>query len=181
MKRSIIASVGCLMLITASLSGCGQAANNTAGNLAGAANLKKYVSEADKQASDVNAQVKAAQSGFVNGDAATAIKYYKKAVALEPKSGELLTALGNVYRELKSDPKDAIPYYTKSTQVDPTYALGWYQLAYAEAQLGQTSAAKATIAKGLKVVKKSDPYYATLQAEAKDLPPVLTRLSLIHI
>lgn len=193
MKRVITASIGCMVVCTIVLSGCGQTSNKTAnglagsnssasgvvrhGNtliegasgLAGAAAQKKLVATANNKPSNALAQVQAAQSAFVNGDAATAIKYYKRAIALSPKSGDYLTALGNVYRELNKDPKSAVPYYTKSTNVDPTYAFGWYQLAVAESQLGQISAATATLNKGLKSVKSSDPNYSTLQAELKSL------------
>ncbi|KRW92348.1 hypothetical protein SD51_04480 [Alicyclobacillus tengchongensis] len=137
--------------------------------IAGKANQQHLVQIAQKDVKSYKAQLTAAQSALMNGDASTAITYYKRAAALQPNSGEALTAIGNVYRILKNDVKSAIPYYEQSTKVDPSYAFGWYQLAAAEAKLGDVSAAKSVIETGLKKVKSSDPAYATLQSELQTL------------
>ncbi|SDW90264.1 TPR repeat-containing protein [Alicyclobacillus hesperidum] len=137
--------------------------------LAGEANLKKAIATALKEPNNVQAQVNAAQSAFMNGNSSEAITYYKKAIALQPKSAVYLTAFGNVYREMKNDPKSAIPFYQKATTADPSYAFGWYQLAVAEAQVGNTSEAKSVIAEGLQKVSTSNPDYAVLKQEEKQL------------
>lgn len=76
-----------------------------------------------------------------NGHDTLVIQYYKKVIAIDPKNGTALTAIGNIYLRDKNDPKSALPYYQKATSVDPKYGYGRYNLAYTEQKLGNKAAA----------------------------------------
>lgn len=135
----------------------------------GAATLKKYQTAAKNKPSDFQAQIQAGIASHVNGDDAAAIKYYKAAGKVNPKSAIPFNNIGNIYLRDKQDAKSAIPYYQKATKADPTYGYGWWNLSIAEAGVGNTAAAKKAVASGLKNVKKSDPAYPGLQAMQKKL------------
>ena len=134
---------------------------------AGKAKLQQYEKTAKASPKNANAQMQAGISAFVNGDYTTAISYYKKVIAIDPKNGTAYNNIGNVYLRRLNQPKTAVTYYKKATEVQPTYGYGWLNLALCEKQLGDTAAAKAAVSQGLKVVPKTDPVY-------KDLPNVLS-------
>ncbi|WP_206831837.1 tetratricopeptide repeat protein [Alicyclobacillus fructus] len=132
-------------------------------NVVGSANMKHLMEIADKQPSNYQAQLNAADSASANGNTALAIQYFKRAAQANPKSGLAWTALGNMYRERENQPKQAIPYYQKSIQEDPSYGWAYWQLAQAYITLKETSLAKQTLEEGLKNVSKSDTAYKSLQ------------------
>ncbi|ACV57356.1 tetratricopeptide repeat protein [Alicyclobacillus acidocaldarius] len=198
MNRKLVVSAGCAALMAGLVAGCGTANNttnpaNTAvknpaaksnttvvqqghNNLVvaptsevGSANLKRLTAIADKQPSNFEAQLNAADSASANGNTALAIQYFKRAVQANPKSGLALTALGNMYRERENQPKEAIPYYQKSIQVDPSYGWAYWQLAQAYLTLKETSLAKQTLEQGLKNVSKKDTAYADIQSALAQL------------
>jgi|GEM_PF-2126813 len=198
MNRKLVVSAGCAALMAGLVAGCGTANNttnpaNTAvkspttksnttvvqqghNNLVvaptsevGIANLKRLTAIADKQPSNFEAQLNAADSASANGNTALAIQYFKRAVQANPKSGLALTALGNMYRERENQPKEAIPYYQKSIQVDPSYGWAYWQLAQAYLSLKETSLAKQTLEQGLKNVSKTDTAYADIQSTLAQL------------
>ncbi|AEJ42370.1 TPR repeat-containing protein [Alicyclobacillus acidocaldarius subsp. acidocaldarius Tc-4-1] len=138
-------------------------------SVVGSANLKRLTAIADKEPSNFEAQLNAAQSASANGNTALAIQYFKRAVQANPKSGLALTALGNMYRERENQPKEAIPYYQKSIQVDPSYGWAYWQLAQAYLTLKETSLAKQTLEQGLKNVSKKDTAYADIQSTLAQL------------
>ena len=135
----------------------------------GEVNLKKYEDVAQKNASRPKDQVNAAVSAYVNQDFNKAIEYYKKALVLQPKNGQYLTYLGNVYFRGLNDPKTASQYYQAATQADPRYVYGWWNLALSEKALGDKDAAKATLKKGITCVDPSDPMAKQLQLQLNDI------------
>lgn len=132
----------------------------------GKAKLQQYEAAAKASPKDANAQMQAGISAFVNQDYTAAISYYQKAIAIDPKNGVAYNNIGNVYLRRLNKPKEALTYYKKATEVQPTYGYGWYNLALCEKAVGDTTAAKAAVTQGLKVVPKTDPVY-------KSLPSVL--------
>ncbi|GMA63469.1 tetratricopeptide repeat protein [Alicyclobacillus fastidiosus] len=135
----------------------------------GSANLKKYQAAAKSKPNSAQAQLNAGVASHVNGDDAAAIAYYKKAIALDPKSAIAYNNIGNIYLRDKKDVKTAIGYYQQATKADPTYGYGWWNLAIAESQAGNNQAAQQAVTSGLKSVKTSDPVYKSLQAMQKEL------------
>jgi tetratricopeptide (TPR) repeat protein len=198
MRMKSLAVLGSSALALAVLAGCGSPAKSTANNATngtsstsastsntssssknqtvsvgaqayqGKTNLEKYTSLASKQATSFTAQINAGVSEYQNHNYAKAIAYYKKAAAINPKSAVPYNDIGNVYRDMR-DVKNAINYYTKATQADPTYGYGWLNLALAQVTNGDTSAAKTTVQKGLQSVKTSDPVHGMLVTEQKTL------------
>ncbi len=140
-----------------------------AAKFVGQANLKKYELIAVQNSNNVMDQVNAGESAFINKDFTDAIKFYKKAVQLQPKSAEYVTYLGNVYYRGLNQPQAAAPYYQKATQVNPTYAYGWANLAAVEATLGNMSGAKDTLQRGVKSVSPQDPMFSVMQKEISAL------------
>ena len=128
----------------------------------GAANLKKFEDAAAKNPSDANAQVQAGVSARLNGNDDLAIQYYQKAIQADASDGIAYNNIGNIYFRDKKDAAASTSYYKKATEVQPTYIYGWWNLALAEQQLGQKSAAQQTVDAGLKVVPKTDPNYKYL-------------------
>ncbi|WP_367305646.1 tetratricopeptide repeat protein [Alicyclobacillus acidocaldarius] len=198
MNRKLVVSAGCAALMAGLVAGCGTANNTTNSantavqspaaksnttvvqqghnnlvvaptSVVGSANLKRLTAIADKEPSNFEAQLNAAQSASANGNTALAIQYFKRAVQANPKSGLALTALGNMYRERENQPKEAIPYYQKSIQVDPSYGWAYWQLAQAYLTLKETSLAKQTLEEGLKNVSKKDTAYADIQSALAQL------------
>jgi Tfp pilus assembly protein PilF len=135
----------------------------------GSANLKKYEDAAKNKPSSADAQIQAGISAHVNGQDDLAIQYYQKAIKLDPKSGIAYNNIGNIYFRVKNDAKQAVTYYQKATEVQPTYLYGWWNLALAQQKLGQTSAAKQTVEQGMKAVPKSDANYKNLENLLKTL------------
>lgn len=135
----------------------------------GQANLAKYEGIAQKNPSNLNDQINAAVSSYVNADYQKAVSYYQKAVVLAPKNGEVLTYLGNAYFRGLKQPKQAIKYYTEATQYDPSYAYSWWNLAMAYEAMGNKTMAKSVMATALKKVSPSNSLYATLQKYATQL------------
>lgn len=131
---------------------------------AGTARLQQYEAAAKASPKDANAQMQAGISAFVNRDYSTAISYYQKVIAIDPKNGIAYNNIGNVYLRRLNQPKEALTYYKKATQVQPTYGYGWLNLAICEKTLGDTTAAKAAVSQGLKAVPKTDPAYTSLQS-----------------
>ena len=129
----------------------------------GSANLAKYEKTAKAQPKSAQAQIQAGISAYVNGKFSAAIAYYKQAIADDPKNGLPYNNIGNIYYRGMGDPKAAVPYYQKTTQVDPTYVYGWWNLALSESSLGNTAAAKQAVRQGLVHVPKTDPYYKYLK------------------
>lgn len=195
MKRKLVVSAGCAALVAGLVAGCGtannttnQAVSNTSSkgntvmikqgtnglveapkNIVGSANLKRLTEIADKNPSNYQAQVSAAESASANGNVAEAIQYFKRAAQANPKSGLAWTAVGNMYRERENQPKEAIQYYQKSIQADPSYGWAYWQLAQAYLALKETSLAKQALEQGLKNVSKSDTAYASIQATLAQL------------
>ncbi|MDI9261208.1 tetratricopeptide repeat protein [Alicyclobacillus sendaiensis] len=196
MLRKLVVSAGCAALAAGLLAGCGTANNTTntsntavstskstttvvrTGNNSmvvapktevGTANMKHLMQIADKNPSNFEAQMNAADSASVNGNVQAAIQYFKRAAQINPKSGLAWTALGNMYRERENQPKAAIPYYQKSIQMDPSYGWAYWQLAQAYVTLKETSLAKQVVEQGLKNVKKTDTAYASLQLMMSEL------------
>lgn len=133
----------------------------------GSANLKKFEVLAKQNPNSASAQIDAAKSAFVNMKNTLALQYYQKAQTLDPKNGEISNDIGNIYLRRLNDAKKALPYYEKATQLSPTYAYGWMNLAETEKQLGNMTAAKAAVNEGLKKVPKSDPLYKYISATLK--------------
>ncbi len=131
--------------------------------------LAKLEQDAAAHPSDAKAQIQAGISAYVNGDMQKAITYYHKAIADDPKNALPYNNLGNVYFRGLKQPKEALQYYQKATQVDPTYAFGWWNLALCEIDLGDKSAAKTALQQGLSKVPKDDPHYKNLQDTLKTL------------
>ncbi|GMA65618.1 tetratricopeptide repeat protein (plasmid) [Alicyclobacillus fastidiosus] len=126
---------------------------------------KTSLEKAAKEPSNAAAQIKAAQSCYMNAEYSEAIKYYEKAIAIDPQNGVPYNNIGNIYLRVKNQPKAALPYYQKATQVQPTYSYGWLNLAIAQEKLGQKNIALQSLLKGLSVTKNSDPVYKMLQNE----------------
>lgn len=129
---------------------------------AGAENYKKFQDLAVQNPADANAQISAGMSAFSNNDFDKAIQYYKKAIEINPKSGVAYNNIGNVYYRGLKQPKSALSYYVKATEIQPSYNYGWLNLALCQKELGNTSDAKATVAKGLKNLDSTDPIYVVL-------------------
>jgi tetratricopeptide (TPR) repeat protein len=135
----------------------------------GSANLKKYEDTAKNKPDNADAQIQAGVSAHVNGQDDLAIGYYQKAIKLDPKSGVAYNNIGNIYFRVKNDAKQAVTYYQKATEVQPTYLYGWWNLALAQQKLGQNTAAKGTLQQGMKAVPTSDPNYKNLQNMLKTM------------
>ena len=129
----------------------------------GQANLTKYENAAQSNPANAADQVNAAVSSYVNSDYTKAAAYYKKAIALQPKNGQYLTYLGNVYFRGLNNPQEAQKYYTEATQYSPKYAYSWLNLALCESTLGNKSAAIAAVNKGIASVDPADPVLKTLK------------------
>ncbi len=134
---------------------------------AGAANLRKFETLAAQKPNDANAQIQAGVSAHVNRNDNLALQYYQKAIRIAPESGVAYNNVGNIYFRDRNDLHTAIAYYSKATQVQPTYAYGWWNLALVQMKLGQKSIAQQTVARGLKVVPKTDPNYKNLANTVK--------------
>lgn len=180
MKKHTILAISVLGL-TLALAGCGttspqNTANkpsstpNTASSqildksqYTGTANLKKFESSAQANPKDTNAQINAGMAAYSNKDYTKAIAYYNNALKVNPKDGIAYNNIGNAYFRGLNKPQEALPYYQKATQVEPSYNYGWLNLALCQQKLGNTAGAKATIAQGLKVLNASDPIAQALQ------------------
>ena len=128
----------------------------------GAANYKKFQDLAAQNPKDPNAQISAGMSAFSNKDYTKAIQYYKQAIAVDPQNGIAYNNIGNVYLRGLNEPKTALQYYVKATEIQPSYDYGWLNLALCQKALGDTSGEKATIDKGMKVLGKEDQLYTSL-------------------
>ncbi|GGJ14034.1 hypothetical protein GCM10010885_24230 [Alicyclobacillus cellulosilyticus] len=135
----------------------------------GKAKLQHFIQVARQRPKDVQAQLDAARSAYVNGQYQLALNYYKKAATLEPKNGEIENFIGNVYLRGLNKPRAALPYYQKATRLSPKYMFGWLNLAITEVTLGNKAAARAVLKEGLQKVPKSDPNYKALQQELASL------------
>ncbi|SPF45505.1 conserved exported hypothetical protein [Candidatus Desulfosporosinus infrequens] len=129
----------------------------------GTQNLDKLEGFAKANPKDVNAQLNAGMSAYTNNEYTKAIDYYNNAIKINPKDGIAYNNIGNVYFRGLNKPKDALPYYEKATQVEPTYNFGWFNLALCQQKLGDTAGAKATITQGLKVLASNDPVAGSLK------------------
>lgn len=123
----------------------------------GADNYKKLEGLAAQNPKDDTAQISAGMSAYSNQDYDKAIEYYKKAIATNPNSGIAYNNIGNAYFRGKKDPKTALQYYVKATEVQPSYNYSWLNLALCQKALGDISGAKETASKGLKVLNSGDP------------------------
>ncbi|MCL6443194.1 MAG: tetratricopeptide repeat protein [Alicyclobacillus sp.] len=131
-------------------------------SLLGETNLKKFKAAAERHPRNYNAQITAAHSAYVNGKYMTAIDYYRRALAVQPRSAEAYDGIGNVYFRRLNQPKEALVYYKETTQVNPLYAYGWINLALCEEALGNQKAARAAVQNGLHHVPRTDPLYPYL-------------------
>jgi tetratricopeptide (TPR) repeat protein len=110
-------------------------------------------------------------SAYQNNDPQLAIQYYLKAAAINPSDAEPWNNIGNVYRNELHNDKVALTYYQKAIKIEPLYDTAWYNLAWTEAQMGETAAAKATAAQALKVLPSTDPDRPALETLAKTGQP----------
>ncbi|GMA63088.1 hypothetical protein GCM10025859_35280 [Alicyclobacillus fastidiosus] len=114
--------------------------------------LQEYQKKAVKEPNNYQAQIKAAISYHEQGNDEQAIAYYKKAIQINPESGEAYNNIGNIYFRDKHEPQISIPYYEKATKVQPGYGYGWLNLVIAQKQVGNVSDAISAIQNGLKKV-----------------------------
>ncbi|MDR3599689.1 MAG: tetratricopeptide repeat protein [Desulfosporosinus sp.] len=179
MKRTMTLAISILGLSLV-LAGCGTTTQpkttnpNTAANTStnqtldksqysGTQNLDKLESLAKANPKDANAQMNAGMAAYSNNDYTKAIDYYNNTIKINPKDGIAYNNIGNVYFRGLNKPKDALPYYEKATQVDPSYNFGWFNLALCQQKLGDKEGAKATIAQGLKVLDANDTIAISLK------------------
>ena len=195
MKKSTVA-MGVVALLTAFATGCGatnsvnQTTNTTAAktvsnqttqtssqktmivggqSYAGKEKLASLEKTANQNPKDAKAQIQAGISAYVNQDFQASMAYYKKAIAADPSNVVAYNNLGNVYFRGLKQPKNALAYYQKATEVNKTYAYGWWNLALCQQALGDKAGALTTVKQGLSSVSKSDPNYKNLQALEKSL------------
>ncbi len=128
----------------------------------GVDNYAKYKNIAAQNPEDENAQITAGMSAYSNNDYQMAINYYKEAIKINPNNGIAYNNIGNTYFRGLKDPKTALQFYTKATQVQPSYGYGWLNLALCQKALGDISGAKTTVAGGLNVLSSSDQLYKAL-------------------
>lgn len=134
---------------------------------AGTVNLQKYEAAAKSSPKDAQAQIHAGMSAFVNQDYQSAIQYYKQAIQDTPNDAIPYNNVGNIYYRKLNQPKEALAYYQKATQLQPSYAYGWLNLALCEQTLGNMPAAQQAVKDGLQNVAKTDPVYKSLQTVLK--------------
>jgi len=129
----------------------------------GTQNLNMLESLAKANPKDANAQMNAGMSAYTNNDYTKAIDYYNNAIKINPKDGIVYNNIGNVYFRGLKNPKDALPFYEKATQVDPSYNFGWFNLALCQQKLEDKEGAKTTINRGLKALASNDPVVESLK------------------
>lgn len=129
----------------------------------GTQNLAKMEDLAQKNPQDANAQMNAGMAAYTNNDYTKAIDYYTNVIKINPKDGVAYNNIGNVYFRGLNKPKEALPYYQKATQVQPSYDFGWFNLALCQQKLGDKAGVKATVEQGLKVLDANDPITSSLK------------------
>ncbi len=90
---------------------------------------------------------------------------YERALAADPSNLDLHIELGDAYFAQKRY-ADAARVFRATVERDPSYALGWYNLAHAESRVGQNGAAVAAYHAYMKLRPADpDPYYGLGQTE----------------
>lgn len=133
----------------------------------GTKNLAHWVSLAKANPKNAQDQFKAGLAENVNKNPNAALTYFKAAVKLDPKMGIAFNDIGNMYYRSLNDPKQAVPYYQKATEVQPSYDYGWLNWMLAEQALGNSAKAKAIASQAIKVLPPKDQLYALLKKGAQ--------------
>ena len=176
MKKNITLAISILGLSIV-LAGCGTTAQpkatqpktttNTSANQAldpsQYQDIGKLESLAKANPQDAKAQMNAGISAYAFKDYTKAIDYYNNVIKINPKNGIAYNNIGNTYFRGLKKPQDALSYYEKATDVEPSYNYGWLNLALCQQNLGDAAGAKATIAQSLKVLAANDPLVSDLK------------------
>ena len=134
----------------------------------GTDNLNKMEALAKANPKSSVVQINAGMSAYSNKEYTKAIEYYNNAIKINPKDGVAYNNIGNVYFRGLNKPQEALAYYEKATQIEPSYNYGWLNLALCQQKLGNIAGAKTTIAQGLKELPGNDPIAVSLkQLQAK--------------